>query len=309
MPHIKTREGQRKSVVQEKAKARQAELDKHKKWLFDGFPDVPHTSPVIGKRIEKERTAKNLTKIELAKLLNVDRGTIARWEQGDIPQLRDMLLLCKLFDCEIGYLLCEPRYGESKTITVAAACETTGLSDAAIKTLQFWNKVIKIEYHKDGREKKRSAHNKDGTPFVFKNPLHAMSFHLAGKVLYFDQELAALNFLIEQGTHLISDNEDYSFFRGLYAFLQQDVEYFSEGEYNPTHEGDTIHASLFRHPNKEPERVINNHEMYVKAFENGNETKKRILFSRIKDAERLHLMDALSMLRDIAKKEATNGKH
>ena len=70
----------------------------------------------IGKRIKTERTRLGLNQQELADSLNLAaRQTIANWEKGTImPQLQDMLNMCNLFGCELGYLLgeytCRNRY-------------------------------------------------------------------------------------------------------------------------------------------------------------------------------------------------------
>jgi len=108
--------------------------------------DVEHKEPKynqaeIAKRIKKHRMAarpsfpKGFTDIELGELLNVHRNTIASWEKqgGRIPQLADMLRMCKLFDCELGYLLGEHKLPTRETTDIHA---TTGLSKDAIENLK-----------------------------------------------------------------------------------------------------------------------------------------------------------------------------
>lgn len=91
----------------------------------------------IGKRIKSERKKKNLTQQELAnKLYNGEkvRQTIGAWERGEkFPQFGDFTLMCEIFECEVGYLLCEY---PCKTRNATDIQAVTGLSEKAIKKLQ-----------------------------------------------------------------------------------------------------------------------------------------------------------------------------
>lgn len=63
-----------------------------------------------------------------------DRRKIAEWEKGkELPPLDTMLQMCELFDCELGYLLCEH---DTKTRTAADIQNETGLNEAAIDILR-----------------------------------------------------------------------------------------------------------------------------------------------------------------------------
>jgi len=114
----------------------------------------------IGKRIKSERARYNLSQKEL--MVKIGRAeesyrVLGCWEKGTArPQFSDMIELCKVFDCDIGYLLCEPRYGESKSIEIASACEVTGLSDKDITILSRWSKEKDIN-----RKIKKAAHTKE----------------------------------------------------------------------------------------------------------------------------------------------------
>lgn len=96
----------------------------------------------IGERIRKERKELGMNQDQLASALNISsRQTIAKWENGSsIPQLEDMLNMCNLFCCELGYLLCEH---DLKTREATDIHEKTGLSPDAIEYLQFVNSESK----------------------------------------------------------------------------------------------------------------------------------------------------------------------
>ncbi|MDS1004989.1 helix-turn-helix transcriptional regulator [Clostridium sporogenes] len=61
---------------------------------------------VIGDRIKQERLARNLNQPELAKKLNVAKGTVSNWENGNRTPDSEMLSkLATFFDVTIDYLL------------------------------------------------------------------------------------------------------------------------------------------------------------------------------------------------------------
>lgn len=88
----------------------------------------------IGQRIKKERIAHGFSQQELADKLNIAaRQTIAKWEKGiAVPQLEDILNMCNLFECEIGYLLGEY---DCKTRTSTDIVKETGLEEQSIAAL------------------------------------------------------------------------------------------------------------------------------------------------------------------------------
>lgn len=62
----------------------------------------------IGNRIREVRNEKGLTQAKICEELRVGRNTVSEWENDKSkPQLEDLLGLCNLFNCELGYLLCE----------------------------------------------------------------------------------------------------------------------------------------------------------------------------------------------------------
>ena len=102
----------------------------------------------IGERIRKERKELGMNQDQLASALNISsRQTIAKWENGSaIPQLEDMLNMCNLFCCELGYLLCEH---DLKTREATDIHNLTGLSKESIEYLEFANEILKDNHIDD----------------------------------------------------------------------------------------------------------------------------------------------------------------
>ena len=85
----------------------------------------------IAKRLKDERKSHSLTQAALALQLKVGRDTIRDWETSKrIPPLEDMLAMCSIFECELGYLLCEY---DTKLRDTADVQEITGLREDAIQ--------------------------------------------------------------------------------------------------------------------------------------------------------------------------------
>lgn len=64
----------------------------------------------------------------------VHPNTISSWENGKtLPELKYLLRMCDLFDCELGYLLCE---FDTKTRAATDIQKETGLSEKAITILK-----------------------------------------------------------------------------------------------------------------------------------------------------------------------------
>lgn len=61
---------------------------------------------VLGDRLKKERLTKDLNQPELAKILNVAKGTVSNWENGNRSPDPEMLSkLATFFDVSVDYLL------------------------------------------------------------------------------------------------------------------------------------------------------------------------------------------------------------
>lgn len=95
----------------------------------------------IGKRIYDNRNKLGLTLEQLAELSGVSRQSISNYESGkNIPTEEVRRKLCKVFNCDMGYLMCEYNNKTRKNADVAAE---TGLSDKAItglKVIQHYKK-------------------------------------------------------------------------------------------------------------------------------------------------------------------------
>lgn len=91
----------------------------------------------IGERIKQERCLagyKSQSEFALALSYSEDsRQTISKWESGKkLPSLEDFIKMCELFECEIGYLLCEY---DCKTKDATNIHNAIGLSEKAISIL------------------------------------------------------------------------------------------------------------------------------------------------------------------------------
>ena len=90
----------------------------------------------IGNRIRKQRKEAGYTQGKLAQQLYLSedsRQTIGKWEKGEVlPDMEQLLLMCDLFNCELGYLLCEY---DCKTRNTTDITEITGLSEKAVNSI------------------------------------------------------------------------------------------------------------------------------------------------------------------------------
>lgn len=63
----------------------------------------------VGRRIKEERLKNGYKRQDdLCGELHIGRNTLSAWENGKANlELHDLMKLCELFDCEVGYLMCE----------------------------------------------------------------------------------------------------------------------------------------------------------------------------------------------------------
>ena len=119
----------------------------------------------IGKRIESERkriqgkSKKKYSQQDLADavsdMLNtkpdckgIGQNTVSNWEKGiTLPPLPKLIALSEIFECDIGYLLCD--YDEP-TRNLADVVEQTGLSGEAVKRLKQIHDKGQYGVTKDG---------------------------------------------------------------------------------------------------------------------------------------------------------------
>ena len=110
----------------------------------------------IGAKIKQARLEARLTQSELMSKIGRSAESyrvLGRWEKGTTcPQFSDMIELCKVFDCELGYLLCESGYEKGKTRVVARAAEYTGLSSQVVEYLHLLHTSEFYPYKSDGTQ-------------------------------------------------------------------------------------------------------------------------------------------------------------
>lgn len=96
----------------------------------------------IGARIRAERKKLGLSQQELCDKINLSqRATLGRFESGtsETP-LWVLVELCRVFDCELGYLLCE--YDQRNRVNTDL-CEATRLSEKAVENIFDLNRGTK----------------------------------------------------------------------------------------------------------------------------------------------------------------------
>ena len=83
---------------------------------------------MLNERIRKLRTERNLSQVDLAKLLNVTKQSVSNWENDNIqPSIEMLMKIASVFSVSTDYLLGldDRRY-----------MEVTGLTDVEIAHLQ-----------------------------------------------------------------------------------------------------------------------------------------------------------------------------
>lgn len=89
----------------------------------------------LGERIQRTRKEMKISQHEVAEHINRKREYISRIETGKTePDLTDLVGMCDLFHCELGFLLGEPEY-KAKTHAVTDICRVTGLSQKAVDNI------------------------------------------------------------------------------------------------------------------------------------------------------------------------------
>lgn len=132
-----------------------------------------YSNKLIGNRIQSEYEKLGYSQASFAYVMKVTRQTVGKWTKGEsLPALDQLVTMCQkfkeipipsydepaldkvrhrlekiavkktdstyvveLFDCEMGYLLCEEGC-ENKTRQTTDICKATGLSEEAVNVLQ-----------------------------------------------------------------------------------------------------------------------------------------------------------------------------
>lgn len=91
----------------------------------------------IGKRIHQERLAKGLGQKEFLRRIFMSESstkTLTAWERGErLPDLDSLCKMSELFQCDIGYLLCD---FDTRRHENADICMETGLSEESVSLLR-----------------------------------------------------------------------------------------------------------------------------------------------------------------------------
>ena len=108
----------------------------------DDCISIQYNESEIGKRIRAERKAAGFKSAEnFGNELGIGRSQVEQIEQGKrLPALDTLVKMTEMFNCEVGYLLCEPGY-ECKTRTKTDIQRETGLSEPAISILHRMNTI------------------------------------------------------------------------------------------------------------------------------------------------------------------------
>jgi len=111
------------------------------------FP--PDRWKCIGERIKKERKNAGLSQSVLMESINRPASSyreVGKWEKGnEFPTLNDLIALCNLFDCDVGYLLCEYDCKTWETTDIQVA---TGLSELALYDIKHLAEEFPLMGHK-----------------------------------------------------------------------------------------------------------------------------------------------------------------
>lgn len=184
----------------------------------------------IGRRLTEERKKHHLTKLKLAEAIGYsDERRISSMENGkSILPLEAMFELCKIFDCELAYLLCEQN---CKTRTATDICKETGLSEDAIEMLRKDKcrtcKIIKESLDSLHKEEPPTEEAKKEARKRLKNllPLSSEVKHKLESLKASYSYMPFLNFLItnKNGQELFELITEYCSGASYFSFLKREI--------------------------------------------------------------------------------------
>ena len=229
----------------------------------------------ITARIKELRNEKNMTQDMLADACDVTRQTVSKWEQGkSIPDMEGFFNLCRIFDCELGYLLGEEGYSRNGRI-VADIKKQTGLSDKAIKRLM---NVMESNAADSGVKRVLEDCNpstEDRMPVLFSRPLQLAQFFLESENTVSLQRAIEDYLHFEQDRNALKDIVDLSLFEYVDP-LNADVELLHFDIYIMILEKriPIINTTLFGIPLKEAEDSLLNTFFIEEFYSLRNDLKK-----------------------------------
>lgn len=119
---------------------------------------MKYSAEEIGKRIKFQREKHKWTQKTLGQKLHITSKQISIYESGTLPPLDNLLELCDLFDCELGYLLGEDAYTKG-TLFETKVYDTIGLNSDSIKVLEYITSANSRFYFGNESEKFREILN------------------------------------------------------------------------------------------------------------------------------------------------------
>lgn len=92
---------------------------------------------LIGEKIKFERKKRNWSQAKLGEKLGISNNQVSKYEKGDpAPPIEMLFTLCKIFNCELGYLLGENDYTEGNRLETEI-CNLIGLNHESIHALKM----------------------------------------------------------------------------------------------------------------------------------------------------------------------------
>lgn len=228
----------------------------------------------IGERVEKERRELKLSKAKLAEKIGYsdERPITALEKNGKLLPLEQMLEMCKIFNCELSYLLCEQDY---KTRVATDICEETGLSEEAVNYLI--DEVDKAQYFYNkygislGRQFRKYLHDTRFIDFfIYKSRILVREIEkMVGDVQHINRlkktnEYNSLHKIFEYSKECFPENFNYfgknyasdTFYRVLlYLIINYDIERITDEQIEEAYEF-TADNEAFDYPyfnEKEPD--------------------------------------------------------
>ena len=239
-------------------------------------------------RIRELRNERKMSVSDMAKTFGKSESAIRMWEAGkNKPDADTLIELARFIGCSTDYLLGLTDV-QTSDIDTQAICDKLGISETAIDQLRYlqnWSVTVK-----------RAKANSE--PLTVKQaPITREFMHFwHTRVRTIHEEQDALNLFLE---NCVSSG----FFRFLWDYLY--VQYFSEGDNNPTHEGDNIMKNFLKLPDEEPERIKGS-VLLVDADTPNGEGKRRVSIKSLNETSRFEMMEILSDLKkQVAAREAS----
>lgn len=119
---------------------------------------VARMDNTLAKRLKNLRESKDMTQLELAKILNISNSALSQYESGNRTPGDDIKKkICDFFNVSLDYLLgrsATEKINDPRIETKAFhTIDIEGLSDEAVKQIEDYIDYIKNRYNPDGTKK------------------------------------------------------------------------------------------------------------------------------------------------------------